>query len=386
MVILADPLLIRPLITDEDFFVAPVAWRDRQNMLYTAGGVIRTRLFNSWTPRTLRFRAVVQRAQSRDRTVTVQRRLPEIEQPAGRRVLRTARLFDGIGGGYRDGLDIVIDGGTITAIEERKERTESIVLDMSDLTALPGYIDSYAALPADLDDALGPVLLSYGITTVVADHSAAKRLDKLWSGKDMPGPRVLGSDWLLKLDWLASMVLGTDALPVSPAGIRYENVKLSNSGEPAMILSGLADARTRGVRALLDSRQAGLVNRYPTAIRRFIEKPQLDAQSPPIVIGTKPNGLPPGIALHAEFHALAEAGLQDDQVLRAAGIHAAGALGLGLRIGRIAPGASADIVIVDGDPLANIDDAMKIVGVIRNGRFYSAIGLIERARSAMIVE
>jgi len=386
MVILADPLLIRPLITDEDFFVAPVVWIDRQNLLYTADGAIRTRLFNSWTPRDLPFQAMVRREQSRERVATVQRRLPDIEEPAGSLVLRTARLFDGIGGGYREGLDIVIDGGKIIALEERRDRPESIILDMSNLTALPGYIDSHASLPADFDDTLGPVLLSYGITTVVANHSEAARLDKLWSGKEMPGPRVLGSDWQVKLDWLTSMVLGTDARPVSPAGIRYENIKLSDSDEPAMILSGLADARTRGLRDLLRSRQAHLVDHYPTAIRRFTEKPQLDAQSPAIVLGTTLNGLPPGIALHAEFRALAEAGLHSERILRAAGIHAANALGLGLRIGRIAPGASADLLIVDGDPLASIDNALKIVGVVRNGRFYSVIGLIERAERTIIVD
>jgi len=386
MVILADPLLIRPLITDEDFFVAPVAWIDRQNLLYTAGGAIRTRLFNSWTSRNLPFRAMVRREKSREKVATEPRRLPDIEQPAGSLVLRTARLFDGIGGGYREGLDIIIDGGKITALEERRDRPESIILDMSDLTALPGYVDSHASLPAEFDDTLGPVLLSYGVTTIVANHSEAERLDKLWSGKEMPGPRVLGSDWQVKLDWLTSMVLGTDVLPVSPAGIRYESVKLSDSEEPAMILSGLADARTRGLRDLLQSRQANFVDHFPTAIRRFTEKPQLDTQSPAIVLGTTPNGLPPGIALHAEFRALAEAGLPSERVLRAAGIHAASALGLGLRIGRIAPGASADIVIVDGDPLANIDHALRIVGVVRNGRFYSAIGLIERAEQAIIVD
>jgi len=41
---------------------------------------------------------------------------------------------------------------------------------------------------------------------------------------------------------------------------------------------------------------------------------------------------------------------------------------------------------VDGDPLANVADLQKVVGVVRNGRFFSAIGLIERARDAQSVE
>ena len=104
------------------------------------------------------------------------------------------------------------------------------------------------------------------------------------------------------------------------------------------------------------------------------------------MLGSKPNGLGAGIGLHAEFRALEAAGLDHEQVLRTAGINAATALGLGLQTGRIAPGASADIVIVDGDPLRDIRDALKVVGVIRNGRFFSTIGLIERGQQAAFVE
>ena len=97
------------------------------------------------------------------------------------------------------------------------------------------------------------------------------------------------------------------------------------------------------------------------------------------MLGSKPNGLPPGIALHAEFRALAQAGLKQVQILRSAGANAAGALGLGSRLGRIVVGGNADIVLVHGDPLANINDTRKIAGVVRNGRFFSINGLIERA-------
>jgi imidazolonepropionase-like amidohydrolase len=59
---------------------------------------------------------------------------------------------------------------------------------------------------------------------------------------------------------------------------------------------------------------------------------------------------------------------------------------MGLQLGRLAPGSIADIVIVDGDPLQRPADLSKVVGVVRNGRFYSAIGLIERAQTRAGVE
>ncbi len=104
------------------------------------------------------------------------------------------------------------------------------------------------------------------------------------------------------------------------------------------------------------------------------------------MLGSEPNGLGPGIGLHAEFRALEASGLDQEHVLRTAGINAAAALGLGLQVGRIAPGSSADLVLVDGDPLADIRDTLRVVGVVRNGRFFSVIGLIERAQLGNSVE
>ena len=147
----------------------------------------------------------------------------------------------------------------------------------------------------------------------------------------------------------------------------------------------LADANTPGLDELLRARQASLL---PSADpkRRFTEIPDLELKASSMVVASKPNGLPPGMALHAEFLALASAGLDGEQILRAAGVNAAAYLNLGLHVGRLAPGSRADIVLVDGDPLNNAADLRKVVGIVRNGRFFSAIGLIERAQKAAIVE
>jgi hypothetical protein len=247
-------------------------------------------------------------------------------------------------------------------------------------------IDSHARMPGDIDASLGPVLLSFGLTTLVADIEDVAALNATWSGKDMPGPRILGADWMLDLDTVATMNLSIDSLPTSPQGIRYEDARLTDSAEPATVLSGLADSRTPGLAALLRSRQAAFLKGFPTALRRSSEAPTLASQSSSIVLGSAANGLPPGIGLHAELRALAGAGLDEEHVLRTAGINAARALGLGLSVGRIAPGASADIVIVDGDPLNDVGAALNVVGVVRNGRFFSTLGLLERVQAAQSVE
>ena len=61
-------------------------------------------------------------------------------------------------------------------------------------------------------------------------------------------------------------------------------------------------------------------------------------------------------------------------------------MGVDPALGRIAVGAVADLVFVDGDPLVDVADALRVVAVVRNGRFFSVAGLIERAEVAQSVE
>ena len=350
MVILSQPRLIRPYTDGEAFVTAPVSWLDKHRMYYTAGGVIRQRLFNSWSSRTVPFRAKIE---SQPETVAehVRRMLPRVGEPGGKLVVHAARLYDGLGGGYVTDRDIIIDGGRITSVEDHADRPGMIVIDMGDLSVLPGYVDAQAQLPEGADETTGPLILAAGVTTIVAGHEDAEHLNTIWSGKEMPGPRLLP-----ETDW------------------------------PVGDFSGLADSTTPQLESLLESRQAKLLEFNDTVARRFSEPPSIDDGLTTMVLGSEPSGLPAGIALHAELRALVAARLKPEQALRAAGVNAAAALGVDPTLGRIATGAVADLVFVDGDPLSDIDEALNVVAVLRNGRFFSVAGLIDRVKAAEIVE
>lgn len=427
MAILSEPLLIRPLISGEDFFDTPVAWHGRQQMLYAANGVIRKREFNSWTSRTVPFRAIVKETASSAPQSISKRILPLMDAPATRLVIRAERLLDGTGGDYRRGLDVVIDGGVITSVAAQQDHGKDIVIDMGNLTILPGFVDIYANLPEDVDESLGPLLLSFGVTTIVADHERAADLNRTWSGKAMPGPRLLRAQdvaasrndeadpWLVTIsgdldsgvasrklvsEWRSSgipvlaqswqvavgsganLMLGGASMPASPRGIRYQDSMLATGAGSVTLVSGLADAHTPGLRSLLQSRQVPMLGDDVTASRRFAESPHLPSGTTSVVTGSKPNGLPPGVALHAELRALQAAGLDTEHVLRAASSNAAKALSLNLQLGRVAAGAHADLILVDGDPVKNVSDTLKVVAVVRNGRFYSVAGLLDTATAA----
>ena len=316
MVILAQPRLVRRYAAGERFVMSPVSWPDRHRMIYSANGEIRQRSFDAWRSSPVRFRATIAAPAATAPRERIP--LPWLDEPDGQFVIRAARLFDGVNPGYQYARDIVVRGGRIAAILDRVDRADrvpSIVIDMGDLTLLPGFVDADARLPGRLTASHGPDLLAMGITTVVASHPDADRLNELWSGKRVPGPRLLSAD-------------------------RWRVGPLS--------------------------------------------RPELDVTA--AVVGSRSTGLPTGRALATEFRAMQLAGLTPEQTLRAKGVNAAAAMLADPYLGRIAVASVADLVFVDGDPLANIDDALNVVAVVRNGRFYSVSGLFDRAKTAESVE
>ena len=65
---------------------------------------------------------------------------------------------------------------------------------------------------------------------------------------------------------------------------------------------------------------------------------------------------------------LSEAGLGPAGAIRAATLTAAEALGLEGELGIVAPGAVADLVILEGDPLEDITNLRRVRAVMWNGR------------------
>ena len=77
-------------------------------------------------------------------------------------------------------------------------------------------------------------------------------------------------------------------------------------------------------------------------------------------------GLAHGASVHHELQLLVAAGLTTIEALRAATAIPARRFGLTDR-GRIVPGARADLLLVDGDPITNISDTLSISAVWRRG-------------------
>ena len=81
---------------------------------------------------------------------------------------------------------------------------------------------------------------------------------------------------------------------------------------------------------------------------------------------------PPGFGLHEEMALLARGGMSPYEVLRAATIEPARYFGMLDSAGTVEPGRFADLVLLDANPLENIDNTRRIAAVVANGRLFAA--------------
>jgi hypothetical protein len=102
-----------------------------------------------------------------------------------------------------------------------------------------------------------------------------------------------------------------------------------------------------------------------------------------ILVGTDAlnTGVVPGFSAHDELAELVAAGLTPYQALRAGTANAAEFLGVLDRRGTVAEGRTADLVLLDANPLTDIANTRRIAGVMLRGRWFSRAelaGMLEK--------
>jgi imidazolonepropionase-like amidohydrolase len=96
----------------------------------------------------------------------------------------------------------------------------------------------------------------------------------------------------------------------------------------------------------------------------------------PIVAGVDAPLVPYGAALHTELAGYVAAGFTPFQALQTATVNTAKLLNAESELGSIEIGKLADLVIVEGNPLANIRDTMRVKTVIKNGEVFTVDQLL----------
>jgi imidazolonepropionase-like amidohydrolase len=126
---------------------------------------------------------------------------------------------------------------------------------------------------------------------------------------------------------------------------------------------------------------------WPVAFRKEMQFELAFARAGGLLLaGTDPTGnggVLAGFGSQREVVLLVEAGFKPLEAIRIATLNGAEYLGETDRIGQIAAGKQADLIVVQGDPSTNIGDIEKVWMVFKDGVGYDSAKLIESVRGSV---
>ena len=159
-----------------------------------------------------------------------------------------------------------------------------------------------------------------------------------------------------KREWeqLALTYLENPSWRFIPEARRELWIREAKGPEPA-VSSALAQRRNEARRKVED-----FVRRYARAGGKFVAGPDTGPSSGPSNI--------PGLSLHFEMEALVDAGLTPMQAILASTKWTAEMLRKEKDLGTVEAGKLADLIVIDGDPLADIRATRRIQTVILDGK------------------
>ena len=194
---------------------------------------------------------------------------------------------------------------------------------------------------------------------------------------DINGPAVQETIKTL----VAKNVAITSTLPVFEAGAPLTQTGIGSARallNPRMLNTMSTDARVRYLtsraRVRADSDTAALVRKSMDFERAFAKAGGL------LIAGLDPTGnggIVAGFGDLREVELLVEAGFTPVEAIKIASFNGAKFLGEDSRIGSIAAGKQADLMVVKGNPAANINDIEKVEIVFKDGVGYDTEKLIQ---------
>jgi hypothetical protein len=194
----------------------------------------------------------------------------------------------------------------------------------------------------------------------------------------LPGDRTAGLDLASRpvQDFIA--LLREHRTVVDPTLVTFESTYCARPGAVDPSVAAIADRLppivARGFRSgglAAPGEKDALYRRSFAAMLRFVRT--LHAAGVPIVPGT--DGVA-GFWLHRELELYVEAGLTPGDALETATIGAARVMHLEGSTGSIEAGKAADLVLVEGDPLARISDIRRVVTVVKGGVVFDAAAVL----------
>ena len=193
-----------------------------------------------------------------------------------------------------------------------------------------------------------------------------------WAKQDVNGPQVQE----LIHDLVAHHVAVTSTLPVFEAGVPGRP-KLQTRTLDAMSAESAHSYLTARARVALDSPMTALMRKEMDFEVAFVKAGGLLLAGPD---PTGNGGVLPGFGDQREIELLVEAGFTPVQAIQIATENGATYLGQQDRIGTLAPGKQADLVLIKGDPSKRIEEIENVETVFKAGIGYDSQKLIDSVR------
>lgn len=326
-------------------------------------------------------------------------------------VIQAGRMFDGVHDEYTYLVDIHIEGQRITHIVRRNQLPlPDRVIDARDMTVVPGLVDVHVHQSAVAGAGLGRLWLSHGVTTVrevMADPREAVERAEAWASGQQPGPRLAiapaspapgltipeGSPVLLGTGARVSPGLShglaeqmarddetlPDLPPVLAPGAARASPELALSPLGRSYQDVISELNASGAWLPTELAALGIADRGLAVGSGLMTIERVMRSTGRVAIGTDAPAVPYGAGFHEELALLAAQGIPNAQILRWATAGGAISLGLSLQLGTLEPGRLADLLVIDGDPLADIAELQRIEAVVERGVWMDRAALVRSA-------
>lgn len=354
--------------------------------------------------------------------------------PTGKLAFKNARLITMKGEEVIEHGSVVVDRNRIVAVGPSDAVTipaDATVIDASGKTIMPGLIDMHGRIDCCSESVVTPqkqparyAALAFGVTTNF-DADSDERPNHETRETDLVGitvgPRRIGWGYMQHrqrdfYNSISTVLSGHMNLEHNlPVANYYDDVvqlmsRASTSHTPTLVVAlgelygenflyqrdrawedpkvkAFAQEAAASRAALEVPGGAPVHSRNMTSIHvadelwdigfrsvaRSIKK--LDDAGVSINVGS--HGQIAGLAMHWEMQLLAQGGMSNHQVLRAATLNGAKTLGVDRHLGSLEAGKLADLIVLDRNPLEDIRNSNSVRYTLLNGRLYDSASMNE---------
>lgn len=218
----------------------------------------------------------------------------------------------------------------------------------------------------------GPIFTDSEFVADKKPDTCSAGLEKSWASQDIRGPQVTS----LIQNLVSHHVAVTSTLPV------FES---SAPGRPKLEQRTLEAMSAESAQSYLTARARIALNSPVTQLmRKEMDFEYAFAKAGGLLLAgpdpTGNGGVLPGFGDQREIELLVEAGFTPEEAIHIGTQNGAIYLGRDGRIGTLAPGKQADIVLIKGDPSKAIGDIENVETVFKDGIGYDSKKLIESVR------